>query len=251
MLFLLVVCALILESWTVSEQCNRSPNMKFSVSTWRNESGHRLVAADLQSDESNDDGVSLTVELFNEKCGDDESVILKTQSSSRSKQQTPDSISAAPTESMTISEILEKAGIRPGVGEGATRSPTVVPLPGYRHFPGLGYYKLLPQRMNWGDGVEACKKEGTRMLLVESQEEIDTLWAWTGCCPWVGVYRESSSGPWINILGQLMNTSDFFGWIPAYPTDEGDCVLLNSSSRRGTSNYMCSDEDKIICEQAI
>ncbi|XP_068083645.1 hemolymph lipopolysaccharide-binding protein-like [Anabrus simplex] len=227
MLLLLVLFTMILESWTVSGQCERSPRLKFSVSSWRNESGHRLVAAELQSDEKMNDGVSLTVEMFTEDCDDRRVLILRTLSSNSLPEEEPP---------VTI-----------------TVAPTVVPLPGYHHFPGFGYYKILPKGMNWRDGVEACRKEGTRMLLLGSQEEFETLYKWAGCCPWVGVHRESSSGPWMNVLDQKMNSTDFFGWLPGYPrSGEYNCVLFDTiSNKKGTSNYPCSDSRKVICEQTL
>ncbi|XP_068083528.1 uncharacterized protein [Anabrus simplex] len=240
MLLSLVLLAMIIESWTVSAQCDRSTILKFSVSSWRNESGHRLVAADVLSDVSDKDGVYMTVELLSEKCGDSRAVVLKTLSSAgQHEEQASVSYNVPPTQPEEQTSVS------------STVAPTVLPLPGYRHFPGFGYYKKLPCQMTWKDGVEACRKEGTRMLLVESQEEIDTVYGWSGCCPWVGVHRESSSGPWINVLGQKMNSTDFFGWIQNYPNDQDNCVILNSSSRRGTSNKACDARKDVICEQML
>ncbi|XP_068083531.1 uncharacterized protein [Anabrus simplex] len=210
MLLSLVLLAVAAQAWALSTQCDQSASLKFSVSSWRNESGHRLVAADVHSHTSDRDSVSLTVELLTEKCGDSSGVILKTLSSTGQPE--------------------EQASVRPTV------LLTVSPLPGYHHIPGFGYYKRVSTSMNWKDGVEACRKEGTRMLLVETQEELDAVYGWNGCCPWVGVNRENSSGPWINILGQQMNTTDFFGWLPGYPKGEGNCMLLDDAPNYGTKN---------------
>ncbi|XP_068083640.1 hemolymph lipopolysaccharide-binding protein-like [Anabrus simplex] len=229
MLLSLVLFAMGAQSWALSSQCNRSQWMKFSVTSWRNESGHRLVAADVLSHTTDKDSVSLAVELLTEKCGDSKAVILQTLSSA-----------GQPEEQASVS---------------STVPPTVVPLPGYRHIPGLGYYKTLQNRMTWNEGVEACRKEGTHMLLVETQEEIDTLFEWVVCCSWVGVHRESSSGPWINVLGQRMNSTDFFGWLPFYPKGEDNCMRLgylqDPPSLKGTVNYGCQNSQWVVCEQML
>ncbi|XP_067002735.2 hemolymph lipopolysaccharide-binding protein [Anabrus simplex] len=224
MLLLLTLSAMILDSTAISRQCEQVPSLKFSVSSWRNESGHRLVAADVQSDESGRNGVSLMVELLSEKCDGTRAVILRTLSS--------------------IEWPEEEASTSTAVAR------TVVPLPGYRNFPGMGYYKLLPNDMTWREAVEACRKEGTRMLLVESREEIETLLEWTGCCPWVGVRREFSSGPWVNVLGQQMNSTDFFGWYPGEPSGPSNCMALNGFPM-GTANRECDHSFHVICEQSL
>ncbi|XP_067002732.2 uncharacterized protein [Anabrus simplex] len=223
MLLSFVLATMILGSEAISEQCGRSPSLKFSVSSWRNESGHRLVAAELQSHVSYKDSVSLAVELFSQKCGDSSAVILKTLSSS-----------GQPEEQETIS---------------TTVAPTVLPLPGYHHLPGFGYYKKLPNTMKWENGVEACRKEGTHMLLLESQEELDAVYGWCGCDPWIGVHRESSSGPWINVSGQQMNSTDFFGWHPGYPRGQDNCMKLDASTHKWTFNTECHKSFLVICEQ--
>ncbi|XP_067002731.2 hemolymph lipopolysaccharide-binding protein [Anabrus simplex] len=226
MLLLLVLSAMILESPTVSGQSERSPSSKFSVSSSRNESGHRLVAVELKSQEKMKDGVSLRAEMFTD---DSRSLILRRLRSS-----------GLPEEQPPVT---------------TTVAPTVVPLPGYHHFPGFGYYKILPKEMTWRDGVEACRKEGAHMVVLETQEEIDIVYQWARCCPWVGVHRESSSGPWMNVLGQTMNSTDFFGWLRGFPeSGEYNCLLFNayeSFNEKGTSNDSCDDTRKVICEQTL
>ncbi|XP_068083638.1 C-type lectin domain family 4 member K-like [Anabrus simplex] len=258
MLIVFVLSTLILGSSAISEQCDRSPSLKFSVSSWRNESGHRLVAADVRSEVSEVDRVSLTVELLSDKCGDSRAVILKTLSSTgQPEEQTSVRTTVEPTQSQeqaSVSSTAAPTQPEENASVTSTVAPTaqVVPLPGYNHFPGYGYYKVLPNEMTWTQGVEACRKEGTRMLLVESQEEIETLYKWAGCCAWVGVHRESSSGPWMNILGQQMNSTDFFGWLPSYPSATSNCMILDSSGEMGTSNNAkCNTQWKVICEQVF
>ncbi|XP_068083643.1 hemolymph lipopolysaccharide-binding protein [Anabrus simplex] len=164
--------------------------------------------------------------MFTDDCDDSRALILRTLSSNRLSEEEPPVTT--------------------------TVAPTVVPLPGYRHFPGFGYYKIIHNKMNWRDGVEACRKEGTHMVVLESQEELETLYKWAGCCQWIGVHRESSSGPWMNVLDQKMNSTDFFGWLPGYPrSGEYNCVIFNESNKKGTSNYPCSDSRKVICEQTL
>ncbi|XP_068083641.1 uncharacterized protein [Anabrus simplex] len=255
MLLSLVLFAMAADSWALSTQCDRSTSLKFSVSSWRNESGYRLVAADVQSHTSDKDSVSLSVELLSEKCGDNTAVILKTLSSTGQPEEQASVITTvAPTQpEEQASVITTVAPTQPEEQASVitTVAPTVSPLPGYHHIPGFGYYRILRNQMNWKDGVEACRKEGTRMLLVESQEELDAVYGWSGCCPWVGVHRENSSGPWINVLGQQMNSTDILGWLPGYPSEEGNCILLSHSPNYGTKNYRCRGQLPVVCEQIL
>ncbi|XP_068083639.1 mucin-21 [Anabrus simplex] len=345
MLISLVLFAMGAQSWALSMQCHRSTNMKFSVSSWRNESGHRLVAADVLSLTSDKDSVSLTVELLSEKCGDNRAVILKTLSSSgqpeeqafvrstaaptQPEKQASVSSTVAPTQteeeasvrstvaptqpekqasvSSTVAptQTQEEASVRSTVAPTQTEeeasvsstvaptqteeeasvrttvaptqleeqasvsstvaptqtkeeasvrttvAPAVQPIPGYHHLSGFGYYKKLPNYMTWKDGVEACRKEGASMLLLETQEEIDAIYGWTGCCMWVGVHRENYSGPWINVLGQQMNSTDFFGWLPNYPKGLGNCMVLANSPLKKTINLQCDTTIYVVCEQML
>ncbi|XP_067002733.2 uncharacterized protein [Anabrus simplex] len=270
MLLPLVLLAMGAQSWALSTQCDRSPSMKFSVTSWRNESAHRLVAADVQSDASEGDTVSLTVELLSEKCGDSSAVILKTLSSAgQPEEQASDRTTVASTQAEEQASVNytvaptqpeEQASVTTTVAptqpeESASVSTTATPtaIPGYRHFPGYGFYKKLQNRMTWKDGVEACRKEGTRMLLVESQKEIQTVMEWAGCCAWVGVHRENSSGPWVNTLGQQMNSTNFFGWLPSFPSGPNNCMILDiRNNKNGTTNYpKCNDKWDVICEQIL
>ncbi|XP_067002228.2 uncharacterized protein [Anabrus simplex] len=301
MLLSLVFFAMGAQSWALSAQCVRSPSMKFSVSSWRNETGHRLVAADVRSHTSDKQSVSLSVELLSEKCGDNTAVILKTLSSTgqpeeqasvittvaptQSEEQASVITTVAPTQPEEQASVIttvaptqpeeqasvittvaptqpeEQASVITTVAPTqpeeqasviTTVAPTVSPLPGYHHISGFGHYKKISSSMNWKDGVEACWKEGTRMLLVESQEELEAVYGWSRCCPWVGVYRENSSVPWINILGQQMNSTDYFGWLPNYPSRLGNCMLLSHNSLHyGTKNYVCQIQLSVVCEQML
>ena len=49
------------------------------------------------------------------------------------------------------------------------------PYPGYDLVPGFGYYKLHTNVKTWDDALLACEKEGSHLVIINSEAEAKAL----------------------------------------------------------------------------
>ena len=98
-----------------------------------------------------------------------------------------------------------------------TTTTTTIPPPtylpeleqkGYQLIYGFGYYKLNRKRLSWGDAVEACRRDGTHLLILNSDAEARLvgqhmrLSSVTGHDCWTGVHDIFKEGHYITIFSK-------------------------------------------------
>nr|CAD7426787.1 unnamed protein product [Timema monikensis] len=47
--------------------------------------------------------------------------------------------------------------------------------PGYEYFSGAGFYKFYEQRVTWGEAWETCVNDGTHLITIDSEKEVEVV----------------------------------------------------------------------------
>nr|CAD7424104.1 unnamed protein product [Timema monikensis] len=108
--------------------------------------------------------------------------------------------------------------------------------PGYELFPGLGYYKLHQEHTTWEEARRTCLKEGSHLLIVNSETEaLQVVKVTYDRFPklrdeiYVGINDLHTEGHFISVLGQPLTSVGYAEWMPNEPNDASgneDCVHI-------------------------
>ncbi|PSN58142.1 hypothetical protein C0J52_00973 [Blattella germanica] len=130
---------------------------------------------------------------------------------------------------------------------------------GYQMLKGLGYYKLQKDKKTWQQALEACEKEETHLLIVNSEEEAeailllmlheDTLKQYH----WIGFHGHFQDN-WYTITNKTIQAAGYSKWYstaePNSNPGQGQCGLFryDSSTLVGLLDWGCDNLAFFICE---
>ncbi|XP_067002284.2 hemolymph lipopolysaccharide-binding protein [Anabrus simplex] len=224
--FLLSVCL----AATLANQCDRSADVSFSVSSRKNLTGHRLITAEVRSEEA----VTLAVDQLKEKCGTTSAVILRA--------------SAISNDSSTLPIIPSALGPR-----GSS------PPADYEFFDGLGYYKFHTDPVTWLDAVIICAKEGGHLLVLNSEREADVVRKFFARKPdifgadytdylQIGFHDLYHEGQYTTITGETLSSSGYTRWASGQPNANRNQNCATINTRAELFDDVCNWRMAYICE---
>ncbi|XP_069701695.1 hemolymph lipopolysaccharide-binding protein-like [Periplaneta americana] len=133
--------------------------------------------------------------------------------------------------------------------------------PGYELVPGLGYYKLHPEVRRWHEALDACKKEGTHLLILNSEEEaraMNYFWqkypnfagATVQTWAWIGFHDQFKEGEYVTVFNDPLATTGFMKWSPSEPHGKNqDCGLLGMNFL--LADFPCNSKQPFFCEKEL
>nr|CAD7259885.1 unnamed protein product [Timema shepardi] len=132
--------------------------------------------------------------------------------------------------------------------------------PGYELFPGLGYYKLHQEHMTWEEARRTCLKEGSHLLIVNSETEaLQVVKVTYNRFPklrdeiYVGINDLHTEGHFISVFGQPLTSVGYAEWMPNEPNDASgneDCVHIYKIKLQ-LNDISCDTKLPFICEQSL
>ncbi|XP_069671354.1 hemolymph lipopolysaccharide-binding protein-like [Periplaneta americana] len=141
-------------------------------------------------------------------------------------------------------------------------APPRIPSPNYELIPELGYYKLHTEGRNWHDARQICAQEGAHLAIINSEEEAEKLKAilarhpklfsdWRNDYAYIGMSDIRGEGDWITIFGQHLNATGYTKWAPGQPEEvrKGNCGLMQRTG--GLHDVPCEQEIAFLCEQEL
>ncbi|XP_069703794.1 hemolymph lipopolysaccharide-binding protein-like isoform X2 [Periplaneta americana] len=224
-LTLMLVCAVL---WIASSHSScLSPNIKFSLTSRKNQTGHWI--AQLQRGDGTSSGTSapLSVEIEHNTIACEGSTAIQ-----------------------VIATLV---------------APPPKAHPGYELFPGVGYYKLHTKSAVWEEAIRICEQEGAHLGIINSDEESQVMGNLLARHPklvdvvhqgvaFLGFHDMYVEGQYVTIFGEPLNSTGYVKWNSNQPDNAGgnpgeDCgsVLTNGK----LNDLPCRAKEAFICEQEI
>ncbi|XP_067008733.2 hemolymph lipopolysaccharide-binding protein [Anabrus simplex] len=167
----------------------------FLITSIRNETGHRVVQAELQNqaDITFDPGDPITLGVTHSRslCGGMEMVQLK-----------------------TVISVSER-NVKSMKGD-------------YELFPGQGYYKLHTNGMTWDEARITCYNEGAQLMVINSEAEANVVKEFfsrhlnfrdvqSSLYVFIGFHDKFAEGHFVLINGEPLDSSGYTNWAPGQP----------------------------------
>ncbi|XP_068085261.1 hemolymph lipopolysaccharide-binding protein-like [Anabrus simplex] len=200
--------------------------MHFSVNTARNETGHRIVKAELMSQYSRlqgQNGTGLDVLYTWGRCGD--------------------------TQHERLSTIVTSTSLV------STSWPLLAIPAGYEHFPGVGYYKLyMTPLQSWAGAQQFCQSDGANLVVINSEPEADVIRKFysreipnldkTGA--WIGFHDQFKPGYYVTVFGETLSKAGYEKWASGHPVNSKHCGFSFKNGLLHT--WQCEANLPFVCE---
>ncbi|KAJ9590460.1 hypothetical protein L9F63_016491 [Diploptera punctata] len=205
-----------------------SNNLKFSIVSRRNSTGHWIAQVELKHGaESKEAGPwEVDVDQTTTKYGDFETIVIAAE------------IAAPPRGIAT--KLLE-------------------PPQDYKHLPSQGFYKFHRDQSTWLVARLKCEEEGTHLAIINSPREalaVTSLWVrepklfndWRDDWAFIGFHDLYDEGQYVTVFNQSLQDAGYATWFKGEPDGEmsQNCGLININSQLGT--IFCSQKLPFICE---
>ncbi|XP_069695674.1 hemolymph lipopolysaccharide-binding protein-like [Periplaneta americana] len=194
--------------------------LKFSIKSQRNSTGHWIAKVKMGHGAGQNVASpwDVDIEHTSTKCEEDESILLM----------------------VTITAPPQKPGRD------------------YELVPDVGYYKLHQQVTTWFDARKTCIKEGTHLVVINSETEAKALLNIMAVnndtkVIFVGFNDIVTEGDYITVSGESLNKTGFVRWAPNEPnpkyTSSEDCGTFRNSGQY--NDVPCTVKYAFICEQEL
>ena len=111
-------------------------------------------------------------------------------------------------------------------------------------------YSLLPEKMNWMQAGEACKRLGSNLIVLDSKEENDFIFEWAvegNGGLWIGCTDAAQEGVWL-CEGQLAKFTNWRKHSPRNSTDLNCARVTIYSLGVWSDNKVCQQHKLAVCE---
>ncbi|XP_021923416.1 hemolymph lipopolysaccharide-binding protein-like isoform X2 [Zootermopsis nevadensis] len=138
--------------------------------------------------------------------------------------------------------------------------------PDYELFPGMGYYKLHTTPRTWNEALRTCAVEGAHLAIVNSESEARFLQLLFSRHPkitggnhndyaYLGVHDMFSEGQFTTIFGDPLNNTGYMKWVGGQPDNGGaepgsDCLSLYRA-QANFNDLPCNWKLAAFCEQEV
>ncbi|XP_069673030.1 hemolymph lipopolysaccharide-binding protein-like [Periplaneta americana] len=224
------------EGTDVSEfscKSSKSRNIKLSVTSRRNRTGHWTSQAHLEHrrfyggvEYKETEPVELDIDQTVTKCDDDEILVIVA------------TVTSPPATTVTVS-----------------------PGPDYEFVPEFGYYKLHRAAKKWVQAMDTCKTENAHLLIINSDKEakaIQRVWLrhpknfsdWRDHWVFVGIHDQFEEGKFITVFSQSLNDTGYTKWSQEPSRGRAEnCGISNVKGEYGDAD--CAETMAFICEKEI